>query len=528
MVHSAQSTRAIGKISSAIFLSRILGLIRDQVFANLFGAGFYSDAWLAAFRIPNLLRDLVAEGALSAAFVPTFTNLLKNEGRLKAWLLANLVLSWLLIFMGVVSLAFLFFPEYFIYLVAAGFNDVPGKAEVTQTLLKILSPFLMFLAISSVAMGILNAFNYFFIPALTPALFNLALISAGFFLAPQFENWGILPIHAMAVGALTGGILQYLVQLPLLRKQGFRFRFSTSLCNPELRKIASLIAPAILGVGAIQVNVLVNTQIASFLQENGPVSWLSYAFRIIYLPIGLFGVAIGVVNLRNVSVVAAQKKWEELKQTVADSIKLVALLAIPSTIGLMILAKPIVDVLFERGGFTPQDTVYTAYAVVFYALGLFAYSCIKVYVPTFYALGNTRIPVKVSLISVGTNLFINLFLVFCVLPIGYRYLGLALGTALAVILNVTLLARAFKKELGSLSQFGVGKVLWKSLASAMIMGVFVHSVNVSLERSWGAMGLLEELISLGACLTVGVVVYFGCCYFFGISEVSHFFRRLTN
>ncbi len=288
MAQAARSARAVGKVSFAVFLSRILGLVRDQVFAKLFGAGLYNDAWLVAFRIPNLLRDLFAEGALSAAFVPTFTDYLHKKGRTDAWVLANLVLSALLVLLGAFTLALSIFSESFVYLLAAGFSDVPGKVEITADLLKILSPFLMLIALASVGMAILNTLNHFFIPALAPALFNVAMISAGIFLVPQFEKWGILPIHAMGVGALVGGLLQYGLQLPLMRRHGYRFRFRIDLGHEGLRKIARLMAPAIVGVSAVQINVLVNTQIASFLQDNGPVSWLSYAFRIIYLPIGLF------------------------------------------------------------------------------------------------------------------------------------------------------------------------------------------------------------------------------------------------
>ena len=525
MIRPDRSARAAGKVSVAVFISRILGLVREQMFAKLFGAGFYNDAWVAAFRIPNLFRDLVAEGALSAALVPTFTDFLKNKGRADAWLLANLVLSWLLILLGGLALVFLFFSNYFVYLVAAGFTDVPGKVEVTSVLLKILSPFLILVAMASVAMGVLNSLHYFFIPALAPALFNLCMILAGFFLVPSFEKWGILPIHAMAVGALIGGVLQYAVQLPLLRKQGFKFKFRLDANHEGVRRIARLITPALLSVGAVQVNVLMNTQIASFLQENGPISWLSYAFRIVYLPIGLFGVAVGVVNLRDVSVLAAQKNWEGLRETVANSIKLVALLAIPSTIGLMVLAVPIVAIFFERGDFTSSDTRYTAYAVIFYAVGLFAYSCMKIYVPTFYALGDTRTPVKVTLLSILVNLLINLALVFFILPVQYRYVGLALGTALSVTLAFVLLTRCFKVRLGSLRAFGVTQMFWKSLGAALVMGLCVYSTNRFLEQQWASMNFLGELLSLMVCLVVGIVIYFGCCQLLGIAEIRYFFHR---
>ncbi|MFQ5929985.1 MAG: murein biosynthesis integral membrane protein MurJ [Acidobacteriota bacterium] len=528
MAQPALAARAVGKVSFAVFISRILGLVRDQVFAKLFGAGFYNDAWLVAFRIPNLLRDLVAEGALSSAFVPTFTEFLYKRGRSEAWLLANLVLSGLLILLGGFTLVLLIFPESFVYLLAAGFADVPGKVEVTSHLLRILSPFLMLIAMASVAMGILNTLNYFFIPALAPALFNVAVIFSGFFLAPQFEKWGILPIHAMAVGALLGGLLQYCVQVPLLRKQGYRFQLRLDVKHEGVRKIARLIAPAIVGVSAVQINILVNTQIASFLQANGPVSWLSYAFRIVYLPIGLFGVAVGVVNLRDVSLFAAQENWDELKETVANSIKLVSIMAIPSTIGLMVLAVPVVHVLFERGDFTPGDTLHTAYALIFYSLGLFAYSCMKIYVPTFYALGDTRTPVRISLMAVASNLSINLILVFLILPQEYRYVGLALGTALSVTLSNALLARSFKHKLGVLRDYRVMPTFLKTLGAAAVMGAIVYLLNQFFQKHWGEMGLLQEIVALAVCISVGILVYFGCCRLLRIEETRYLFHRLKR
>lgn len=528
MAQAARSARAAGKVSIAVFVSRILGLVRDQVFAKLFGAGLYNDAWLVAFRIPNLLRDLFAEGALSAAFVPTFTDFLHKKGRTEAWILANLVLSALLVLLGGLALALSIFSESFVYLLAAGFADVPGKVEITADLLKILSPFLMLIAMASVGMAILNTLNHFFIPALAPALFNLALIGAGFFLVPQFEQWGILPIHAMGVGGLVGGLLQYGMQLPLMRQHGYRFRFHIDLAHEGVRRIARLIAPAILGVSAVQINVLVNTQIASFLQDNGPVSWLSYAFRIIYLPIGLFGVAVGVVNLRDVSLLATQEKWEELKETVANSIKLISLLAIPSAVGLMVLAVPIVHVLFERGGFTPADTLYTAYAVIFYSLGLFAYSCLKVYVPTFYALDDTRTPVRISMMAVVSNLFFNLILVFFILPAEYAYVGLAFGTALSVTLSSIWLARSLQSRLGSLQDYRVIPTFLKTVAAAVVMGLAVYFLNRFFEGFWMEMDLWQELVALISCILMGMAVYFGCCLLLRVEETHHLIRRLKG
>ncbi|MGH9340334.1 MAG: murein biosynthesis integral membrane protein MurJ [Acidobacteriota bacterium] len=526
MARRTQSVRAAGKVSVAVFISRILGLVREQVFAGLFGAGLYVDAWNVAFRIPNLLRDLFAEGALSSAFVPTFTDFLRRKGQSDAWLLANVVVSSLLVLLGGVGLALLLFPEVFVMLIASGFTEVPGKVEVTSVLIRILAPFLMFVATASVAMGVLNTLNHYFIPALAPAFFNVAVILAGFFLAPRFEDAGILPIYAMGVGAVMGGFLQFAVQWPVLRSQGYRFRFDLSFQHEGVRRIARLIGPALIGVSAVQVNVLVNTQLASYL-GNGPVAWLNYAFRIIYLPIGLFGVAVGIVNLREVSAYAAQEKWDDFKETVANSIKLISFMAIPSTVGLFVLAIPIVDVLFERGGFTPGDTLATAYAVMLYSLGLFAYSNIKVYVPTFYALDDTRTPVRISIVSVITGIVVNLVLVLT-LPAHYKYLGLAFGTALSVSINNTLLARNFRKKLGSLSSYRVAANVYKVMAAAAVMGLVVFFTHQFFLDLWPEMGLIRELIDLGISICLGGLVYLALCAALGVEEIRHIFARIRR
>lgn len=523
MSKGARTARAAGTVSFAVLLSRILGLVREQVFAGLFGAGLFMDAWLVAFRIPNLLRDLFAEGALSSAFVPTFTESLEKGGKVQAWELANLVISVLMILLGIVTILLYYFSDYFVLLLAAGYEDVPGKLEVTSILIKILSPFLALVAFASVTMGILNTLNHYFLPALAPALFNLTLILSGLVLAPEFEESGFLPIYAMGVGAIVGGILQWAVQIPLLRRHGFRFRFRIDFQHPGIRRMARLIGPAIVGVSAVQINVLVNTQLASFLQDNGPVSWLSYSFRIIYLPIGLFGVAVGVVNLKEVSSYAARQQWQELKETVANSIRLIGFLSIPSAIGLFLLAAPVVRVLFERGDFEPLDTQFTAYAVMAYSVGLFAYSAIKVYVPTFYALNDTRTPVRVSIIAVLTNITVNVTLILT-LPHDYRYVGLALGTSVSVILNSNLLAYYFRRRLGDLRTHGVLSMMLKTLGAGTVMGIAVAWMNnrwvIDSDQSFAT-----QLFSLSFIIVVAMLIFVAVCRGLNIEELNYFLPR---
>ncbi len=525
MARRLAAARAAGKVSVAVFISRILGLVREQVLAAVFGASFLMDAWLVAFRIPSMLRDLFAEGALSSAFVPTFTAALRNEGAQRSWQLANLVFSTILVLLGLAGVLLLVFSDLFVYLLAGGFGDIPGKVELTSTLLKILSPFILLVASASVAMGILNAHDRFFLPALAPAFFNVCLILAGLFLAPWFESWGTLGIYALSVGALAGGMAQLAVQLPALFRLGFRFRFGLNLRDPGIRRIGRLLAPAVIGVSAVQITVLINTQIAAFLGD-GPISWLSYAFRIIYLPIGLFGVAVGTVNLREVSVYAASEQWEELKTTVANSLKLIAVLAMPSTLGLWALAEPITRALYQRGQFTAQDSANTAQALIFYGIGLFAYSCVKVYAPTFYALDDTRTPVRISLAAVVVNLAVNVLFVFVLLPEEIAFAGLALGTSIGVLFNSLMLARSLRARLGPLRQHGVGEVIAKTLAAAAVMGVLVHFGHATLEAWIGAAGEIQRLTSLGLSIAGAAIIYFGLCWLLKVEEVRLLARRL--
>jgi len=522
MSRAAKSARAATKVSIAVLLSRILGLVREMFFARIFGAGLYMDAWWVAFRIPNLLRDLFAEGALSSAFVPTFTDTLKKKGKKEAWYLANLVLCALLVLLGIFTLLLFFFSDFFVYLLAAGFAEVPGKVEVTSQLLKILSPFLLLVACASVAMGVLNTLNHFFIPALAPAFFNVALIGSAIFLVPAYEDAGYLPIFAMGLGAIIGGALQFAVQYPLMRREGFRFRFRLNLKHPGIRKLGSLIGPAVIGASAVQLNILVNTLLASFLQDNGPVSWLGYAFRVIYLPIGLFGVAVGIVNLKEVSSLAAERKVAELRETVANSIKLVSFLALPSTVGLILLASPIVQILYERGGFTPADTKFTAYALTAYSIGLIAYSCNKVYIPTFYALDSARIPVRISFVTVALNLIINLFLIW-LLPTGVEYVGLAAGTSAAALISNTLLRRSLGRKVGSLREHKVAAAIGKYALSGLFMGAVVFFLYGFLHNLLPGSGLVQRLSVLGGTIVAGIAAYGFACWVLKVNELKYFF-----
>ncbi|MBI2822831.1 MAG: murein biosynthesis integral membrane protein MurJ [Acidobacteria bacterium] len=521
MSRTRGAVRAAGTVSLATLVSRISGLVRDQVFAALFGAGMYMDAFNVAFLIPNLLRDLFAEGALSAAFVPTFTKYLSSRSRQEAWELASLVINALLVILSLFTLLILLLAKYFVLLFAYGFTQTPGKVELTATLTRIMSPFLMMVALAAVAMGVLNATGRYFVPAVAPAFFNIGNILAGILLVPVFTGYGKEGILAMAVGSLVGGAGQFLIQVPLLRRQGFRYRLKLSFSHPGLRQIGRLMLPATIGLAAVQINLVVNRQLAASLPGDGPVSWLSYAFRLIYLPIGLFGVAIATVNLRETSLDAARNDLDSLRRTLADSLKMVMVLTIPSTFGLAILSQPIIQMLYQRGRFTEADTTATAHALIAYSLGLFAYSCVKTLVPTFYALNDTRTPMRISLIAVLLNIIFNLALVR---PLGY--IGLALGTSLTAWINVALLSRAFYRKLGSFeSRERLLSTFLRCTLASVGMSAVVLAAYRAVPSSWTGRSLALALV-LAGMISLGCCVYALLCVKLRVSELEVLWKAL--
>src|SRR5882672_6931784 len=414
----ASVARNAGIISLAVMASRVLGLVRDQVFAALFGAGLQYDAFLTAFRIPNLLRDLFAEGALSAAFVTTFTQRMEREGERSAWRLANLVVNVLAIVVATLTLVGMWFAPALVEAIAPGFAAIPGKVALTVHLTRIMFPFLLLIALAAVAMGVLNTRNVFGVPAAASAFFNLGSVVGGLgcaaWLAPDYLRsvLGAGPppdpvlaaraITGMAIGTLLGGFLQLAVQVPSLRRVGFRYRPLFDLTDPGVRQVMRLMGPATIGAAAVQVNVFVNSNFASYL-GNGPVSWLNVAFRFMQLPIGLFGVALGTVTLTVVSRHGARGDDRSLARTVGQALELVALFCLPAAAGLAVVGVPVIGIIYEHGRFMPSDTAAAAQALGGYAVGLAGYAGIKVLAPAFYALGNTRTPMLVSVLSIAVN-----------------------------------------------------------------------------------------------------------------------------
>lgn len=521
----ANVARNAGIVSLAVMASRILGLVRDQVFAALFGAGLQYDAFLTAFRIPNLLRDLLAEGALSSAFVTTFTQTLQSKGKDQAVRLSNRVATLIVLVVTAISIAAWFFTPEIVRLLAPGFFNVPGKAQLTIDLTRIMIPFLLLIALAAQAMGMLNAFNIYGIPALASAFFNIGSIAGGlllgFLIGPAV---GLSHIGGMAYGTLVGGFLQLAIQWPSLRRCGVRYRPYLSLASvkdPGVQQIMRLMGPAIIGAAAVQINVFVNTNFASAIIDpmtgavtNGPVSWLNYAFRFMQFPIGVFGVAIATATLPTLSRNTLNPDYAEFRQTLAHSLALVFLLCIPSAVGLAVLAKPIVALVFQHGKFTAFDTAQTANALAAYSLGLAGYGAIKVLSPAFYALNNARTPMLISLVSIAVNYVMNALLVG-----RFGHVGLAFSTSSVALVNFFLLALFMRRRLHRLGGRRLGATILRICAASVPMALVAWSIHAFTDAlPWR--GLAIDFTRVICAITLATLTFYASCRLLRVEELN--------
>ena len=510
---STKVAAAAGKVSLATMVSRVLGLAREQVMAAYFGAGLQTDAFNVAFRVPNLLRDLFAEGALSAAFVPTFTETDHRAGRAGAWALGAQVMNALAVTLSLLTVVGWLITPWLVPLLAPGFDKIPGKLELTITLSRMMLPFLLFVALAAAAMGMLNAVRRFTVPALAPVFLNVGMIAVGVLLIPVFTAAGQPPILAMAVGVLVGGFLQFAVQVPTLWSMGFRPAWPPRLTHPGVRRIGALMLPATIGLAATQLNLFVNTILASMLIE-GSVSWLSYAFRLMQLPIGVFGVALATVSLPLVSRHAVTGDLVALRETLAGAIRLVFALTLPATFGLWALSEPIVRLLYQRGRFSAADTDRTAMALAAYCVGLCAYAAVKVLVPAFYALGDTKTPVRASFLSVAVNLAGNLLLMG---PLGH--VGLALSTSLTMLFNFGQLSWAMRRRLGRFAGRALASTALKTGLASAAMAVVVRVGVLALAPWWrGSFAAAAGVVAGG--LVVGLGVTWGMYRLLKVAELT--------
>jgi putative peptidoglycan lipid II flippase len=522
---SAKSTslfRSAGIVSIAVLTSRITGLVREMVMAALFGAGKAYDAFTIGFRIPNLTRDLFAEGALSSAFVPVFTEYLSKRSKQEAAALANLVATALIVIVGTFCALGVIFAPQLVELVAPGVANVPGKFEMAVTMTRIMFPFLLLVALAAQAMGILNACNQFGVPATASTFFNIGSLvvglSLGYLLGPRF---GIEPIYGMAWGVVFGGALQLFWQVPSLRRSGFHFHPKLDWKDPGLMRILRLMGPAILGNAAVQVNVMVNTNFASQIHDpvrgpDGPVSWLGYAFRFMQLPIGIFGVAISSATLPAISRSVAHGDMDEFRRTLSRSVAMVFLLTIPSAVGLMVLREPIIGAIYQIGKFKQYDTEQTGLALACYAIGLAGYAAIKVVNPAFYALDDARTPMIVSLVSIIINLSMASTLIH---GFGLRHYGLALSTSTVAMFSAVALFWVMKNRVGGLYGRSLLDSTLKVFVGALAMGLTVWASSSGIRAIFG-ISKLARLTDLAISIPIGLVAYYTVCRVLRVPELE--------
>jgi putative peptidoglycan lipid II flippase len=512
-----KAARATGKIGIAVMLSRVLGLLRDIFMVRLYGTSVLADCFNLAFKIPNLLRDLFAEGALSQAFVTTFSKRLKEENEESAWALANRVLSLATVVMSVVTLLGVLLAPWIVDLILS-FADKsfgPEQRDLIVLLARIMYPFLLLVSLAALVMGMLNAKQVFGMPALSSCFFNLGCIigggAIGFWLDPQ---WGEKSLIGISCGVLLGGIGQLVVQFPSLRRVGFRLRWDVLWSDAGVKKIIALMGPAMIAASAVQVNVMVNAMFATSTGEGG-VSALNYAFRLMQLPIGVFGVAVATVTLPALSRAAVGGIGREFAPTLLRGVNLVTILVLPCAVGLGLLATPLVAVIFKGGDMHHPSTMMISSALQCYAYGLVCYSWIKIVQPAFYAIDKRWVPMAISFVSMVMNFALNWYFVR-VMHWGHE--SLALTTSLIAALNFILLSATLRRFVDGMRWRSLLDTFWRCAIAAVVMGElcwFGNRFALSGMTSWAWWG---KAAVLGVIIAVAAVVYFGLCYGLRVRE----------
>lgn len=500
-----------------------MGLIRESVFAFLFGAGFATDAFNAAFRIPNLLRDLFAESALSAAFVPTFVENLSKKERNAVWRFASNMFNTMVIFIGSFVILGIILSPFLVKVIAMGFAKIEGKQELTIILTRIMFPFLLFVSLAAWAMGILNAFGNFFVPAVAPAFFNLFSILVPIVTYSYFTRIGINPILGMSYGVTIGAIIQFLVQVPWLIRRGFRYHWYINLNDPQLRRVLILWLPMIIGFASFQINFAINTFLVAFLEEKS-LTWLNYAYRVMHLPAGLFGVAIGGVALAEFSRAVSFDSSEAMKARLKHSLDLIAILTIPISILLFALASPICRLIYEHGKFTAQDTYFTAQALMLYALGVPFAAATRSMAAGFYSLKDTKTPPIVGMIIVVLNTVMNLSLMGIL-----KFRSFPLTTSTGSLVNFWLLLIILRRKIGALGFHSTLKLTLKILLLSIGSGLFAFGLSQLLGQLLFHKTILHKSLQVLLAFGVGLLFFYFQTVIFKISEVktalAQFLRR---
>ncbi len=498
---------AASVVGGATLLSRIFGYVRDMSIAYLLGAGAFADAFFVAFRIANLLRRLVGEGALTSSFVPIFTELLTQKGPEAAARLASRVFTlFFLILVALTILGVIFSPEIAAFL-SPGFTADADKFSLTVTLTRLMFPYMLFIGLVAIAMGVLNSLRHFAAPALSPVLFNVSIIICAALLAPALD----VPAYALAVGVLLGGVLQLALQLPFLKKANMFPRPDFSFGDPAIRKIFALMGPAAIGVGVYQLNIIVTLRFASTLPE-GSVSYLYYATRLMELPLGVFGVAVSTAILPSLSEYVSKQEWDSFSESLSFAIRVVNYVIVPAMFAIFILGGPIVDVLFLRGEFTAEAAAGSTYALYFYAIGLVPVAVSRVLVSVFYSLKDTRTPLVSAFISFICNI------VLCYLLIGpLKHGGLALATSISSLLNAVVLVAVLRRKTGRIGGTAILISSIRSIVAALIMSVILILMLNFFD--WQSISFLPRVILLTALIFVGLTSYITTTYLLKSKEL---------
>lgn len=509
------NTRAAGIIGLAVMCSRLLGLAREQVCAALFGGGGAMDAFTAAFRIPNLLRDLFAEGALSTAFVTTFSKTIARSGDAAAWQLANKVATLTLLVLGSICVAGMVFSAQLVALLAPGFD--PAKAALTAELTRLMFPFIVLVSMAALVMGMLNAKSVFGVPAMASSFFNLGSILGGVTLGALIDpGFGPRALIGLGIGTLIGGALQFAVQLPPLWRLGYAYRPDFQWRDAGVSAILRLMGPSVIAASTTQFNVLVNSMFASTLGD-GAIFWLAIAFRLMQLPLGLFGVALGTVTLPLLSRLVVAGQMLAFRAELARALRLMFLLTVPSTIGLMMLAEPIISVLYQHGRFDAREAAQAAGALRFYAVGLAGYAALKVLVNAFYALDRRKTPMVVSFMAVALNLAFNWLFT---LQWHWGHRGLAFSTGCVATCNFLVLYILMYRQLSGLELGRMLTLLAKTALAGAALAAVCAASNHWLLGDWASAALLPKTVALLSTVVGGAVIFVACGSVLRIDELN--------
>ena len=506
-------TKAAGLMSVATFISRILGYAKDMILAVFFGATGLSDTFFVAFRIPNLLRELFAEGSMSSAVIPVVTEHQTKYGDEEAKRLVRIIFTSITIFVGLICVVGIIFTPAIVTAIAPGFLNMPDKFSLTVLLTRLMFPFLLFISLAAIVMGALNTRRIFFIPAVAPAMLNITIIAAVLLLAPGMEQ----PIIAVAIGVAIGGLVQFAFQLPSFFKNGYSLTPQYDFRHPGLKKISILILPATMGMAVAQINIFISTILASYLAE-GSITYLYYSMRLIQFPIGIFGVAMGMAVLPTLSEHAVKRDFDSLRSDFSFALRLLFFMTIPAMAGLIALREPIVNMLFQRGKFDYAATIGTSQALLFYSLGIWAMVGVRIVTVSFYSMQDTRTPVKVAVIALLTNIILSLIFLG---PL--KHSGLALANAIASSVNFTALFFMLRKKLGRVEGRKIAASFIKiSTASAVtgLMGWFIIRGDI-----WMQSGkIIEKASAMTGVIALYIAVYILIMYLFRSEELTYLIK----